>query len=121
MRSDLKRHQVVSVPADSQRDNPQEDHNRPVHGTQLIVKLRRHYAAREKRVSKNAANNGERLVRKRQLPPHQEHHAKAEQQEEHGSDRVLKTDHFMIGGKNILSPETHFVGSCVPPVAVIVV
>ena len=43
--ADLKRDQVIAKSADGERDDPQEDHDRAVHRTELVVELGQQHAA----------------------------------------------------------------------------
>src|SRR5437773_326115 len=44
------------------------------------------------------------LARIGQLPSHQHHQGKTEEQKKQPGESVLDTDHFVVGGKNILPP-----------------
>ena len=44
-----------------------------------------------------------------QLPAHQHHQAKTEEEENQPADAVLNPDHLVIGRENVFSPETEFV------------
>src|SRR5207249_11374172 len=43
------------------------------------------------------------------LPSHQHHQGKTEEQKKQPGESVLDTDHFVVGGKNILSPPPQLV------------
>src|SRR5882757_5976135 len=52
------------------------------------------------------ADHRQRLTGVSQLPAHQHHQAKAEEQERESTKTVLDPDHLVVGGKNIFSPPT---------------
>jgi hypothetical protein len=39
------------------------------------------------------------------LPPHHHHQAKPKEEEHQAAKPVLDSDHFVVGGKNVFSPE----------------
>ena len=45
------------------------------------------------------------LSRISQLPAHQHHQAKAEEQKEQAADAVLDTNDFVVSGENVLPPK----------------
>src|SRR6266487_455109 len=51
----------------------------------------------------------QRLAGISQLPAHQHHQAKAEEQERETAQTVLNPDHFVVGGENIFSPPPELV------------
>ena len=55
------------------------------------------------------ADHRQRLSRIRQLPAHQHHQAKAEEQEDQPRDSVLDADHLVIGRDDVFFPEWQFV------------
>ncbi len=50
------------------------------------------------------ANHRQRLAWIGQLPPHQHHQGKTEEEEDQSGESVLDADHLVIGGENIFSP-----------------
>src|SRR6185503_20193807 len=48
----------------------------------------------------------QRLAGEGEVPAHQHHQAEAEEQEEQAGDGVLDADHLVIGGKDVVAPET---------------
>ncbi len=57
----------------------------------------------------HVADHRQRLARIRQLPAHQHHQTKAEEQEDQPADPVLDADHLVIGRDDVLPPERKFV------------
>src|SRR6266568_9481237 len=55
------------------------------------------------------ANHRQRLAWIGQLPPHQHHQGKAEEEEDQPGESVLDADHLVIGGENIFSPPPELV------------
>ena len=49
----------------------------------------------------SVADHRQRLARIRQLPAHQHHQAKAEEEENQSGDAVLDADHLMIGREDV--------------------
>ena len=52
---------------------------------------------------------GSALSRIGELPAHQHHQAKAEEQEDQRGDAVLDADDLVIGRENVFPPEAEFV------------
>src|SRR5437588_6830014 len=55
------------------------------------------------------ANHWQRLTRISQLPPHQHHQGKTEEEENQARESVLDTDYFVVGRENIFSPPPELV------------
>ena len=79
-RADLQRQQLVREP-DEQRGGEQQQHDRAVHGEQLVVLLVGHDV----------------LVRAEQLDPHEHRHHPGAQEEEERGDQVQVPDDLVIG------------------------
>jgi hypothetical protein len=79
-RPDLQRHQLVGEP-DEHRGGEQQQHDRAVHGEQLVVLL----------------VGDEMLVRAEQLDPHQHGHDPGAQEEEERGDQVQVPDDLVVG------------------------
>ena len=79
-RADLQRQQLVGEP-DEQRGGEQQQHDRAVHGEQLVVLLVGH----------------EMLVRAEQLDPHEHRHHPGAQEEEERGDQVHVPDDLVVG------------------------
>jgi hypothetical protein len=54
-------------------------------------------------------NHWQCLARISQLPPHQHHQGKTEEEEDQPGESVLDADHFVIGGENVFSPPSELV------------
>src|SRR5882724_7471957 len=54
-------------------------------------------------------NHWQCLARIGQLPPHQHHQGKTEEEEDQPGESILDADHFMVGGENIFSPPPELV------------
>src|SRR6266480_1574059 len=54
-------------------------------------------------------NHWQCLARIGQLPPHQHHQGKTEEQKKQPGESVLDADDFMVGGENVFSPPSEFV------------
>src|SRR5713226_1759495 len=54
-------------------------------------------------------NHWQCLARIGQLPTHQHHQGKTEEQKKQPGESVLDADHFMVGGENIFSPPPELV------------
>ena len=80
-RADLQRHQLVREP-DEQRGGEQQQHERAVHGEQLVVLLVGHHV----------------LVRPEELDPDEEGHHPGAQEEEERGDQVQVPDDLVVGG-----------------------
>ena len=59
--------------------------------------------------SMSVADHRQRLSRIGQLPAHQHHQAKAEEQEDQPGDPVLDADHLVIGRDDVFFPEWQLV------------
>ena len=112
-RADLQWHDEVSKRSERQRHYAQKNHDCAVHGTERVVKIRRHFPVRHRAGSKNMrekfADHWQRLAGISQLPAHQHHQAKAKEQEGETAKTVLNPDHFVIGGEDIFAPPTKLV------------
>src|SRR5438876_12374701 len=58
---------------------------------------------------KKLPNHWQFLARIGQLPPHQHHQRKTEEQKKQPGESVLDADDFVVGGKNILPPPPELV------------
>src|SRR5258705_10925341 len=54
-------------------------------------------------------NHWQCLARIGQLPPHQHHQGKTEEEEDQPGESILDADHFMVGRENIFSPPSKLV------------
>src|SRR5439155_4472734 len=108
-RADLERDDKISEGGEGERHYPKKNHDRPMHGAEGIVELRRHFAVRHRAGSKEMVERvpdyRHRLAWISQLPAHHHHQAKAEEQKEQAADAVLNTDDLVIGGENVLPPK----------------
>src|ERR1022692_5157488 len=57
-------------------------------------------------MSECVTDHRQRLARESQLPSHQHHQRKAEEQKDQTAETVLNADHLVIGRENICSPPT---------------
>ena len=55
------------------------------------------------------ADHRQRLAGISQLPAHQHHQAKPEEQKCQAAEAILNSDHFVVGGKNVFSPPSELV------------
>ena len=86
-RPDHERHEVVAEPGHDRHDE-QEDHRRPVHREELVVRLRVQ----------------ERVVGLRQLEPHEQRLDPAEHEEGEGQDQVHDPDPLVVGRRDPARP-----------------
>jgi len=104
-RANHQRHHVVAERGERQRHHAQEDHDRPVHRAEGIVEFRRNRPVaghgRAEHFFQQRSEKRHRLLRMGNLPAHQQHQAKAKQQEEQRREAVLDADDFVVGGKNV--------------------
>ena len=84
---------------------PEEDHDGAVHRAELVVELREHRPARHARLAEEVADERQRRARVSELPAHQHHQRKAEEQEQEAADAVLDADDLVVGGEDVLAPE----------------
>ena len=70
-------------------------------------------------MAESVADHRQRLARIGQLPAHQHHERKAEEQKDQPGDAVLDADHLVIGRENVLPPKTKLV--MIVPMLVLVV
>ena len=80
--ADLQGDDEVAKTADSQWHDAQKDHDRSVHGAQLVVELGQHDSARHPSIAEESTDKRKWFARIGQLPPHQQHQAEAEEQED---------------------------------------
>ena len=112
-RTDLQRHHEISKCGKGQGHDSEKDHDRAVHCSQRIIKVRSHFAVR---YCAGPENKGEKLADYwngltgiSQLPPHQHHQGKAQKQERESTETVLDPDDLMVCGENIFSPKPELV------------
>jgi len=86
-----------------------------VHGPELVVELGSDDAAAR---LEQPADQGNRLVRVGDRPPHHHHQREAEEEEAEGGEPVLDADDLVVLGKDVLLPEAQFVVSFPMPVLV---
>src|SRR5438046_9713753 len=55
------------------------------------------------------ADDRQCLARIGQLPPHQHHQGKTEEEEDQPGESILDADHLVVGGENIFSPPPELV------------
>ncbi len=102
--ADVERHQVIAEGAGQERDDGEEDHDRAVHGHELVVELGRHVGARRVGWSDGGGERGrQRRRRPRELPSHQQHQEEADDQEGDGGQRVLQSDGFVVSQRHRLA------------------
>ena len=109
-RANHQRHHVIAERRERQRHDAEKHHDRPVHRAEGIVKLRRNRAVaghrRPEHFFQQRAEQRNRLARMRNLPAHQQHQEKSEQQENQRREAVLDADDFVVGGKNVAAQKT---------------
>ena len=111
-RADHQRHDVVAERRERQRHDAEEHHDGAVHRAEGIVKVGRNRAARRRLAEdffEQRAEHRHRHARMRDLPAHQHHQEKSEQHEAERHETVLDADDLVVGGENILAPETRLV------------
>ena len=96
-RANLERHHEVPESADGERDHAEEDHDGAVHRSELVVELREHRPARHARLAEEVADERQRDARVGELPAHEHHQRKAEEEEQEAGDGVLDTDDLVVG------------------------
>ena len=109
----MQRHDKISKGGERHRHDAEEDHDRPVHGAERIIELRRHFAVRHgigaENVGQPFTDDRQRLTGIGQLPAHQHHQGKAKKQKDQATNSVLNADHLVIGGEDVFSPKTELV------------
>ena len=95
----------VPESSDRQRHHAEEDHDGAVHRPELVVELGEHGPARHARIAEELAEQRQRGARVGELPAHEHHQRKAEEEEQEAGDGVLDADDLVIGGKDVLAPE----------------
>ena len=115
-RADLERSDKVAERPEGQRHNGQKHHDRPVHGPEGIVEARHHHPDMARRIladhvlaehpEKQLADNRDGMAGISQLPAHHRHQAEPHEQKHQPGDAVLEADDFVVGGKDVLLPET---------------
>ena len=103
--SNLEREHEVPESSDGEGDHPEEHHDGAVHRTELVVELRQHRPARHAPLAEQVADQRQRRARVGELPAHEHHQRKAEEQEQEPRDGVLDADDLVVGGKDVLAPE----------------
>ena len=103
--SNLEREHEVPESSDGEGDHAEEDHDGAVHRPELVVELREHRPARHARLAEEAADQRQRGARVGELPAHEHHQRKAEEEEQHAGDGVLDADDLVVGGEDVLAPE----------------
>ncbi len=103
--SNLERDHEVPESSDSEGDHPEEDHDGAVHRPELVVELREHRPARHARLAEDPAEQRQRGARVGELPAHEHHQRKAEEEKQQAGDRVLDADDLVVGGEDVLAPE----------------
>ncbi len=103
--SNLERDDEVPESSDSEGDDPEEDHDGAVHRPELVVELGEHRAARHARLAEEPAEQRQRGARVGELPAHEHHQRKAEEEEQQAGDGVLDADDLVVGGEDVLAPE----------------
>ena len=79
-----------------QRHDAEKDHDGAMHCTELVVELWKHDATGRSFVSQPLTDQRDRFTRVGNLPTHQHHERKSEQQKEQSGDGVLDADHFVV-------------------------
>src|SRR5437773_446461 len=67
------------------------------------------HGARAENVWQPSADHRQRLAGISQLPAHQHHQAKPEEQKCQAAEAILNSDHFVVGGKNVFTPPSELV------------
>ena len=115
--SNLEREHEVPESSDGEGHHAEEDHDGAVHRAELVVELGEHRPARHARLAEEPADQRQRGARVGELPAHQHHQRKAEEQEQEAGDGVLDADDLVVGGEDVLAPEAEllvmgFVRAC---------
>ena len=103
--ADLEREHEVPESSDGEGDHAEEDHDGAVHRPELVVELGEHRPARHARLAEERADQRQRHARVGELPAHEHHQRKAEEQEQEAGDGVLDADDLVVGGEDVLAPE----------------
>jgi hypothetical protein len=104
-----ERQDIVAKSSYQQRHHRQKDHDRAVHGPELVVELGQHDPAGGIVLTKESTDHRHRLAREGELPTHDQHQRKTEQEKEQGGKTVLDADDLVVLGEDVLSPEGLFV------------
>src|SRR6266513_3014346 len=124
-RADLKRHDKIPKRSARDRHYTQEDHDGAVHRAERVIKLRRHFAVGHgvgpEEIRQPLPNYRQGLAGVGQLPTHDHHQAKAEEEKNETAKSVLDTDDFVVGRENVLTPPTELVMFVFPGVGVRIV
>ena len=107
-RANLEREHEIPESSDGEGHHPEEDHDGAVHRPELVVELREHRPARHARLAEQVADERQRDARVGELPAHQHHQRKAEEQEQEPGDAVLDANDLVVSGENVLAPEAEF-------------
>jgi hypothetical protein len=75
-----------------------------VHRSERVVNLRRHRST-GKEIREQFSKDGDRMIGIGKLPAHDHHEREAEEQKAQRGQTVLNSDHLVIDGENVLSPE----------------
>jgi hypothetical protein len=118
-RTDLKRNYEVSERRKGNGHDAEKHHDGAMHCSEGVIPSGREHAlhpfrrgledALSKNELKRTANHRHGHPRVGQLPPHDQHQQKTEEEEKQPGDAVLHTDHLVIGRKNPLLPEAGLV------------
>ncbi len=101
-RANLDWDEVVGERAGGERHHGEEDHHRAVHRDQLVVELGQHDAAGRVGIAEQDGDpRRQRLAWPRQLPSHQDHQEKSDQQEYEGGEAVLQAYRLVIGPAHV--------------------
>ena len=92
-------------PPTASGNHAEEDHDGAVHRPELVVELGEHRPARHARLAEERANQRQRGARVGELPAHEHHQRKAEEEEQEAGDGVLDADDLVIGREDVLAPE----------------
>ena len=95
----------VPESSDGEGDHAEEDHDGAVHRPELVVELGEHRPARHARLAEDPAEQRQRGARVGELPAHEHHQRKAEEEEQQAGDGVLDADDLVVGGEDVLAPE----------------
>jgi hypothetical protein len=104
-KANLEREDEIAESADGEGNHAEEHHDRAVHGAELVVELWEHRATRHARFAEQPADQRQRGARIRELPAHQHHQRKAEEEEKQAGDAVLDADDLVVGREDVVAPE----------------
>jgi hypothetical protein len=101
----LERDHEVPESSDGERNHPEEDHDGAVHRPELVVEVREHRPAGHASLAEDPAEQRQRGARVGELPAHEHHQRKAEEEEQQAGDGVLDADDLVVDGENVLAQE----------------